>query len=108
MQVPTVRNINLKYGSLAAFFAQMDADIVCLQVCPVRPVLSEGVQWRCCSVLLNVSGMQRLAQGCTQQVGEKHQAPWRIVAVFQVAWHHQAPWAERCGFMLLLFFAPGW
>eukprot|EP00775_Hariotina_reticulata_P002004 gene2004-2326_t len=29
--VPTVRNINLKYGSLAAFFQHLDADIVCMQ-----------------------------------------------------------------------------
>ena len=32
LQVPTVRNVNLKYGSLAAFFAHLDADIVCMQV----------------------------------------------------------------------------
>lgn len=32
LQVPTVRNINLKYGSLAAFFAHLDADIICMQV----------------------------------------------------------------------------
>lgn len=31
-QAPTVRNINLKYGSLSAFFAHLDADIVCMQV----------------------------------------------------------------------------
>lgn len=30
--LPTVRNINLKYGSLAKFFAELDANIVCLQV----------------------------------------------------------------------------
>ncbi|WIA36495.1 hypothetical protein OEZ86_007794 [Tetradesmus obliquus] len=29
--VPTVRNINLKYGSLEAFFKHLDADIVCMQ-----------------------------------------------------------------------------
>jgi hypothetical protein len=33
LQVPTVRNVNLKYGSLAAWFAQLDADIICMQVC---------------------------------------------------------------------------
>lgn len=34
--VPTVRNINLKYGSLTKFFQELDADIVCMQVqCPV-------------------------------------------------------------------------
>jgi exonuclease III len=35
--VPTVRNINLKYGSLAAFFQHLDADIICMQVsAPLR------------------------------------------------------------------------
>lgn len=32
LQVPTVRNINLKYGSLGAFFKHLDADIICMQV----------------------------------------------------------------------------
>lgn len=91
MQVPTVRNINLKYGSLAAFFAHLDVDVVCLQVCADHPVLSEGVcthvQRQCCSLLLNVPCMQRLDQ-CVEAVRNK---------LANTIIHH-----ATCSFMLLL------